>query len=95
MVLLRRRRVPGLCRDEGAHVLVMVSLLAPVFVMMAALAVDTGAISNQKQEIQGLADIAAIAAAADIKNAEPTVYGVLSDNNFFSRGSDDLSSDER
>ncbi|MEQ9316745.1 MAG: TadG family pilus assembly protein [Henriciella sp.] len=81
-------------RNVEAQVLVIGALLTPLFVLMAALAVDTGAIAEQKREIQGLADLSAIAAAANIDNAERAVFRVLSDNAFLPEDSEDLNGHE-
>lgn len=87
-------RISEFGRDVEAQVLMLGALLTPLFVLMAALAVDTGAIAGQKREIQGLADLSAIAAAANIDTAERTVYRVLSDNAFLPEDSEDLNRHE-
>lgn len=69
-------------RDERGQIAVITAIFAPVAAMMAALAIDTGAISAQKRELQGLADMAAIAAASNLKEPEKAAWLVLSDNGY-------------
>ena len=68
--------------NERGQIAVITAIFAPVAAMMAALAIDTGAISAQKRELQGLADMAAIAAASNLKAPEKAAWLVLSDNGY-------------
>ena len=69
-------------RDLSGQVVILVSIFAPIAVVMAAFAVDVGATAEQKRKLQGLADLAAIAAASNIEKAELAVYKLLSDNGY-------------
>ncbi len=62
----------------------MTAIFAPTAAFAAALAIDTGAISSQKRALQGYVDMAAVAAAANIDNAEAVARQVLIDNGVFS-----------
>lgn len=82
---MRRRRlsVPGFHKYIGSvsgNVAIITAAFAPVIAVMAAFAVDTGAISTQKRALQGHADMAAMAAASDLLNAETAARTYLSDN---------------
>ncbi|MEM5515969.1 pilus assembly protein TadG-related protein [Henriciella sp. AS95] len=79
-----------LADDLSGQVVIIVSMMAPIIVLMAAFAVDIGATSEQKRRLQGLADIAAIAAAANVDDAEKAVYTLLADNNFGSLDTETL-----
>lgn len=81
--------------DLRGQALLFGALVAPVIVVMAAFAVDIGAISHQKRQMQGLADLAAIAAAGNIDRAERAVYGVLTDNGFFLDEAEDLEGEDK
>lgn len=81
--------------DRAGNTAMLVALLAPVALVMVAMAIDTGAIAEQKRKLQGLADMAAIAAASNIDNAEGAVIDVLVDNNFLSDETDDLERSHR
>lgn len=69
-------------RGQEGQIAVIAAIFAPVAAMMAALAIDTGAISSQKRELQGLADMAAIAAASNLETPEAAAMLVLSDNGY-------------
>jgi uncharacterized membrane protein len=65
MLLLRRFRLPGLCREAGQTlpvvVLFMVGLLG-----VSALVIDLGSLYQQKQAVQAAADAAALAGASQL-----------------------------
>jgi uncharacterized membrane protein len=67
-------------RDCRGNVAVTTAVFAPVAAMMAALAIDTGAIATQKRALQGHADMAALVAAANLQKAEGAARAYLSDN---------------
>ena len=67
-------------RDRRGNVAVTTAVFAPVAAMMAALAIDTGAIATQKRALQGHADMAALVAASNLQSAEGAARTYLSDN---------------
>lgn len=68
-------------RQEG-NVAIMFALIAPVATLMMALAVDVGAVSLQRREMQSMTDLAALSAVRDIASAEQQVLTLLSENGF-------------
>lgn len=91
--LFRHMAPSGAGRGESGQVSIMLAAFSPVAIIMAALAVDTGAIAGQKREMQGLADMAAIAAAGDIDHAELAALTVLADNGLYASQLDKLGDD--
>jgi uncharacterized membrane protein len=69
-------------KDQDGQIAILAAIAAPVAALMAALAIDTGAISTQKREMQGLFDMAAIAAASHLDDPEAAARQVLQDNGF-------------
>lgn len=57
-------------RDERGSVAIMSAVLALVGCLIAALAVDVGSVALNTRRLQGAADLAAMAAAADLGNAQ-------------------------
>lgn len=73
-------RLRGLGRERAGNVAVITATFAPIAAMMAALAIDTGAVATQKRALQGHADVAALVAASDLLNADSVARAYLSDN---------------
>lgn len=71
------RRLAG---DRRANFAVMTALTAPVALLLTAFAVDEGSLFTERREAQSLADLAAIAAAANIAKAETAALATLRDN---------------
>ncbi len=71
------RRLAG---DKSGNFAVMAALTALVALMLTAFAVDEGSLFTERREAQALADLAAIAAAANIDNAETAALTTLTDN---------------
>jgi uncharacterized membrane protein len=69
-----------LLRDKRANFAVMTALSAPVALVLAAFAVDQGALFNERRAAQSVVDLAAITAAANLNNAETAVLTTLKDN---------------
>lgn len=69
-------------KNTAGNVAVMSAMLLPVVLGFAAFAVDEGALSLERRDMQGAADLAAIVAAANIKKAEKAAYLTLLDNGF-------------
>lgn len=75
-----RKQVTSFSGSRSGNFALMTALIAPVGIVLAAIAVDGGSLYNQKREIQALADLAAITAAAHIDKAEIAVADTLRDN---------------
>ncbi len=67
-------------RDRRANFAVMTALSAPPALALTAFAIDEGSLFTERREAQSLADLAAIAAAANVDNAEAAAVAVLTDN---------------
>ena len=67
-------------KDEGGGVAVMTALFGGVFCVLAALAVDVGSVSLKARQIQGAADLSAMAAAHDLARAEAAAHATASAN---------------
>ena len=57
-------------KDERGGVAVMTALFGGIFCILAALAVDVGSITLRARQIQGVADLSALAAAHDLARAD-------------------------
>lgn len=75
-----RRMFRRFRRDRSANFATLTALSAPVMLMFAAFAVDEGALYVERREIQHVADLAAIAAAANPQRALQATLSVLADN---------------
>lgn len=71
-----------LLRDRAGNFAVMTAVLTPVMMSLAAVAIDTGALFLERRQLQAAADIAALAAAAQLRDPVPGVLAALSDNGF-------------
>lgn len=67
-------------REKSAQFAIMTAIMTPVAISLAAFAVDAGSLYLEKREAQGLADLAAITAAANLHNAETAALATLADN---------------
>lgn len=76
------KRLRRFATDRRANVATLTALTAPVALMFAAFAVDEGSLYVERREAQHIADLAAIAAVADLQRAMPAAAAVLSDNGF-------------
>ncbi|ANT50630.1 hypothetical protein A6B35_12240 [Mesorhizobium amorphae CCNWGS0123] len=71
-----------LIADRRANFAIMTAVSAPVALVLAAFAIDEGALFNERRAAQSIVDLAAITAAANINNAELAVLTTLKDNGF-------------
>ncbi|TPL01822.1 MULTISPECIES: pilus assembly protein TadG-related protein [unclassified Mesorhizobium] len=69
-----------LLADRSANFAVMTALCTPVALALTAFAIDEGSLYNERRAAQSIIDLAAIAAASNITNAEQAVLTTLSDN---------------
>lgn len=67
-------------KDERGGVAVMTALFGGVFCVLAALAVDVGSVSLKARQIQGAADLSAMAAAHDLARADAAAHATASAN---------------
>jgi uncharacterized membrane protein len=67
-------------RNERGNVALLTGLMLPCLIGAAALAVDAGMLFLERREAQGAADLAAMAAAADIDNADAAARATLTAN---------------
>lgn len=78
---MERRRLPRpFGRDRGGNVAIMAALSLPVALVLAAVAIDEGALYAERRQAQALTDLAAITAAANIAKAERAALVTLTDN---------------
>ena len=70
----------GFGRDQRGAVSVLVVVSGAVLLGVAALAIDVGSIFLQTRKLQGMADLAAIAAARDIDHAQSAATATAVDN---------------
>lgn len=75
-----RRWMRGFGRDQRGAVSVIVVASGAALLGFAALAVDVGSIFLQTRKLQGMADMAAIAAARDLDHAQIAAAATASDN---------------
>lgn len=67
-------------KDERGGVAVITALFGGVFCVLAALAVDVGSVSLKARQIQGAADLSAMAAAHDLARAAAAAHATASAN---------------
>lgn len=81
---MRLSLTAALCRrmrgDQKGTIVIMAAALLPVVLGAAALAVDLGSLYVERRQAQGAADLAAIAAAADLDKADAAVKATLAAN---------------
>jgi uncharacterized membrane protein len=71
-------RINALFADRRGGTAILVAAAMPVLIGSAALAVDIGSVQLETRRLQGLADDAALAAAADIAGATTQAQGAVS-----------------
>lgn len=71
---------PSFLGDRRGSVAIMSAFLAFVGCVVAALAIDLGSLALNARRLQGAADLAAMAAAADIGHAQATAVGTAEAN---------------
>lgn len=64
---------------EG-NVAAIFAMVAPLITILMAIAIDLGAVSNQRREMQSVSDLAAIIASAEPEKATELALAFLSDN---------------
>ena len=67
-------------RDERGGIAVTTALFGGLFCVLAAMAVDAGSITLKARQVQGAADLAAMAAAHDLAHAEAAAQATASAN---------------
>ena len=67
-------------REKSAQFAIMTAIMTPVAISLAAFAVDAGSLYLERREAQGLADLAAITATANLDKAETAALATLADN---------------
>jgi uncharacterized membrane protein len=70
----------GFRRDERGSVAIMAGLFFVMIAGLAALAIDIGSLYLERRVLQGVSDLAAIAGAGDIEQAEQRVEATLAAN---------------
>ena len=88
------RSLRAFLRDRRGNFAVMTALSVPVAVCLAAVAIDEGSLYTERREVQALADLAAISAAANIDKAEDAARTALSDNGLVAIAMDSGASEE-
>lgn len=76
----RLHRARHFLRDSSGHFALMTAIVTPVAITLAAFAVDAGSLYVEKRQAQGLADLAAITAAANIDKAAEAALITMHDN---------------
>lgn len=66
--------------DQSGNFATLSALFAPVAITLAAFAVDEGALYVERRQAQAITDLAAIAAAADLSNAEAVARATFTAN---------------
>jgi uncharacterized membrane protein len=69
-------------RDERGAVAMTVALCSGLVLGFAAVAIDMGSVFLETRQLQGIADLAAIAAASDINNAQAAAQATVKANGF-------------
>jgi uncharacterized membrane protein len=68
--------------DRGGATTIIVGLMLTVLLFMVALAVDVGSIFLQSRRLQGMADLAALAAARDLPRAQAAAQAAVTANDW-------------
>lgn len=79
---MRFGRALGFFQDRSGAIGVVMALLFLVCVGLAALAVDVGSLYLERRTVQGVADLAAVAAASDLTRADAAARATLAANGF-------------
>lgn len=77
---LRPAPLRGLAEDTGGSVSMMMAMSFITLLGAAALAVDVGSLFLQSRKLQGIADLAAMAAARDVGRATSAAQATAADN---------------
>jgi len=75
-----RGLVSRFLRARGGNLATMAALVAPVFLAVAAFCVDTGSLFLERRQLQSMADLAAVAGAASLSQADDAVLRQLQAN---------------
>lgn len=78
-------RLESICQalqDRKGAIGIVMALFLSVCVSLAAFAVDIGSLYLERRTVQGVADLAAVAAAGDLTRAEDAARGTLKANGF-------------
>ncbi len=75
-----RHSAASLRSSRDGNFATLTALTAPVALIIASFAIDEGTLYMEKRDLQSITDLAAIAAAANIAEAENTARLVLRDN---------------
>lgn len=75
-----RRRLAALAHDRRGGVAVMAAVGGALACLMAGVVVDLGSVALQARRVQGAADLAALAAAADLDHAQAAAAATVQDN---------------
>lgn len=70
----------GFAAHEGGTVAVMTAIVGAILIVLAALTIDLGSVYLQSRKLQGVADLAAIAAARDLGNAATAARATIEAN---------------
>jgi uncharacterized membrane protein len=79
---MRSSRLSRALSAEDGSIAVLMALFLAVSVVLCAVAVDLGSLYLERRSVQGAADLAAMAAAADIDHAEAAARATLAANGF-------------
>ena len=79
---MRFGRALGFFQDRSGAIGVVMALFFSVCVGLAALAVDVGSLYLERRTVQGVADLAAVAAASDLTRADAAARATLAANGF-------------
>jgi uncharacterized membrane protein len=78
--LAARSAKPGFAASRAGNIATMAALIAPLVIVIGAVAVDSAALFYERRDAQALTDLAAITAAGHIANAEDAAIAALTDN---------------
>lgn len=76
------RRRPGFIEDRRGAVSIIAAASSAMIVGFAAVSVDLGSVYLQTRQLQGMADLAALAAARDLTNAQAAAEATAKANGF-------------
>jgi uncharacterized membrane protein len=75
-----RRAGFGFAKDRSGSIAIMAALAVTTVIGCAAFAIDTGSVYLESRRLQGVADLAAVAAARDLANANAAAQATVSAN---------------
>src|SRR4051794_36517723 len=70
----------GFAASRSGNFATMAALIAPLVIVIGAVAIDSASFYYERREAQELTDLAAITAAAHISNADKAALAALTDN---------------